>query len=283
MSGGQPYSALRHLSWAILGERNPDDCHFMIATEYAAYFDASGKPHDPKVFLVSGFVSSERKWLRFGREWTAFLGEWGIAPPFHTTDYIHAHHGTAYAQFRGDDGLRDEFERQAVKIIRRGIRKPFSCGLILDDYRRVLAEYDVSRDAKHFETPYSLCAMHCAVSVAAWGTKHMKAHEHLLYVYEDGDDDKGHFMEQFKALVGYYPNFGKKGVDYPQFDAADILAWRHARLLKNTHGSADDSRHAFATAFNEWPHHGCIFMGEKVMRALFEQHGIPRVSDDTSG
>ena len=268
------HSSLRHLAWSLWGNHDPERC---LMAMFTAYFDASGKPHDPTVFLVSGFVSSERKWLRFEDEWAAFLKEWGIRGTFHTTDYIKAQMGTHYEQFHGNDPLRDEFERRAVKVIRRGIRKPVSCGLLLEDYRRVLAEYRLPDAFGHFRHPYSLCAIHCTLAVVFWGDRRMKSNDLLEFIYEDGDDDKGFFIKEFKKINGEPPIFRTKD-KHPQFQAADILAWRHARLLKITKGNMrKDKRHAFSTIFREWPHEDCVFIGEEIMRGVFDEWGLERL------
>jgi hypothetical protein len=54
-----------------------------------AYFDASGLPDDGSVLVVSGFVSSARRWARFDSEWSKILQDSGIRI-FHMKEFAHS-------------------------------------------------------------------------------------------------------------------------------------------------------------------------------------------------
>jgi len=51
-----------------------------------AYFDASGTEHSGTELVVSGFVSTVKKWKGFEREWRALLDDAGI-PYFHMKEF----------------------------------------------------------------------------------------------------------------------------------------------------------------------------------------------------
>src|SRR5206468_1768076 len=125
-----------------------------VATTYAGFFDASGKPQDP-VLYVSGFVSTEKKWLRFEKEWRALLSRFGIKGLFHTSEYVRGV-GEDYKHFIRNDARRIEFEAKAVSIIKRNTLKPFSYGVILADHRAIAARYVLPFG---FERPYSFCGL----------------------------------------------------------------------------------------------------------------------------
>src|SRR5690242_11472191 len=128
-------SALRHWAWSVWRRHDPSTCYMLIiqpsyntsSTQHTAYFDASGKKEQP-VLVVSGFVASEKQWLRFEEEWDALLGEFQLAHPFHTTDYVAAVQGTQYEQFSDNRDRREDFEAAAVRILKQ-TRKPFSFGV----------------------------------------------------------------------------------------------------------------------------------------------------------
>lgn len=78
------YSVLRHPAWATWLRHSP--ARRYMAT-FAAYFDASGHPDSGTALFVSGFVSSEKKWLLFEQEWAALLAGYRITPPFHMKEF----------------------------------------------------------------------------------------------------------------------------------------------------------------------------------------------------
>jgi hypothetical protein len=54
----------------------------------------------------------------------------------------------------------------------------------------------------------------------------------LRVVFEDGDDHRSTFSDAMLKEIGQRPILEKKENFPAQFAAADILAWRHSRLLK---------------------------------------------------
>ena len=269
-----PHSSLRHLASAIWGNHDPERCHLAMFT---AYFDASGKPHDKEVMFVSGFVSSEKKWLRFEEEWQTLLGDYRIKEPFHTTDYV-AGRGSDYQSFVDDDQRRDEFEARAAQIIKRGIRKPVSTGLLLADYRQVIAKDRITADQSI--DPYSFCAMTCVSSTIKWMVP--KRIPEVEFVFEAGDDKMGKFMEIFRKVTGEFPIFRGKE-KHPQFQAADILAWRHARLMKSHVAGRTERREFFVDVFRQLPHESCGFLDASDLRQLLDDgfsDGVPRTMPD---
>src|SRR6266705_640883 len=123
------YSPIRHLAWALWLNHNPARRYLIVFTTYAGFFDASGKKRDP-VLYVSGFISTEEKWLRFEKQWKALLRQFGIKGMFHTSDYVRGA-GEDYRQFLNDDVRRIAFETKAVTIIKHNTLKPFSYGIMI--------------------------------------------------------------------------------------------------------------------------------------------------------
>ena len=241
---------------------------------YSAYFDASGKKHSPVLF-VSGFVSSVKKWLRFEREWAALLNDFSIEGPFHTTDYV-ARQGQ-YKTFRGQDALCEEFEARAVAVIKRNTYKPFSHGLVLEDVGDILTEYEVPDG--YTDLPYPFCAMVTSTTVIHWIHTHnrFKPDDEFEFVYEAGDDDVGVLQKLFYQHHRQHPIFRRKD-QHPQFQAADILAWRHARLVRDdvVHQKRP-RREPFFGLFRHVPHSStCGFLGKEKIRTVLDAWGWVR-------
>lgn len=209
---------------------------------FTAYFDASGKAEDRDIMVIAGFVSSEKKWLRFEREWAALLDAFHIAPPFHCTDYVAAKK-PPYDQFHRNDALRDDFEKRAIRIIKATTHKPVSVGLMLSEARAVAAEYYLPVD---FD-PYNACGTYGAKCVREWAARHSNV-ERVEYVFEAGDGDIGNFSRAFERKYGTLPIFHRKA-QHLQFQAADILAWRHARQIRDHTAGKQNRREAFASLY----------------------------------
>jgi hypothetical protein len=243
---------------------------------YVGYFDASGKPNDPLVLYVSGFMSTEKKWLKFEKQWWALLNAYGITGPFHTAQYV-ACNGPDYAQFKKNDPLRDAFEKQAIAIVKQHTLKPFSHGLVLSDYWDMVARYTLPFG---FERPYSFCAMQGFYATVKWlRKKKLRIGELVHLVYEDGDDDRDLFSDAMYREVGVRPNFLPKNQCVP-FQAADILAWRHARLMKDLtkveSGGTRPRREFFPALFRQLPHDSCGFYDRTVLHGYCEKQGYTK-------
>ena len=267
------YSPIRHLAWALWLNHNPARCYLTVATTFAGFFDASGKPQDP-VLYVSGFLSTEKKWLRFEKEWRALLNHFEIKGLFHTADYVRGV-GDDYRQFLHNDERRIEFERKAIAIIKRNTLKPFSYGIILADHREMVARYELPYG---FERPYSFCGLQGVYWIVLWMKKKkgLSLEDKVHLIYEDGDEDRGRFSDAMRRDFGVRPNFLPKDKVHP-FSAADILAWRHARLIREHEAQAPRPRREFfGGLFKQLPHDSCGFYNRRVLISFCEEKSFPR-------
>lgn len=277
-----PYSSLRHIAWSVWLNHDPDTSYMLIArpfgvlstTEHTAYFDASGVK-DQAAFFVSGFVASERQWLRFEEQWQALLDASHIKKPFHTTDYVSAEQ-PKYRQFKDKPELRARFERKAIRIIHENTRTAFSIGLDPRALVKVARHYDVT---DVYRTPFNLCAGNVIVKALEWMARHTSGRgrvERLKFVFEDGDQDKGAFMDLVKKVSGHIPLFDTK--ENPAFAPADILAWRHARFAKLNQRYATGKYECFSEAFTHIPHYACKLLDTSDLPGALEGLGFRRLS-----
>ena len=268
------YSPIRHLAWALWLNHNPARCYLAVATTYAGFFDASGKPQDP-VLYVSGFVSTEKKWLRFEKEWQALLTRFEIRGLFHTSDYVRGA-GEDYRQFLNNEARRIEFEGKAVSVIKRNTLKPFSYGIILEDHKAIVARYELPYG---FERPYSFCGLQGVYWIMLWlgKKKGTSLQDKLHLIYEDGDEDRGRFSDAMHRDFRRRPNFLPKDKVHP-FAAADILAWRHNRLIREHKAKTPrPPREFFGALFKQIPHGpSCGFYDYKTLEAFCEEKRFAR-------
>jgi hypothetical protein len=272
----RPSSSVRHLARALWLNHVPARCYVAASVSYTAYFDASGKKQDPLVMYVSGFISTAQKWERFEKRWLALLDGYDIKSPFHTTDYVRGKKGS-YSQFDNNDRRRDAFEKKATSIIADAVLQPFSFGMVLSGHRWMVENYELPFGC---DEPYSFCALQSLYAVFRWVSKAKNPWDKFSFVYSDGDDDRGLFSNAAKKDVGIRPDFRPYGELVP-FQAADILAWRHARLMKDVvkvaSGGERPRREFFPEIFKKIPHgQSCGYYDGELLAAYCAKKGYPK-------
>lgn len=242
---------------------------------FTAYFDASGHRDSGSVLFVSGFVSSNEKWLRFEAEWAALLHRYGIAPPFHMRQFAPA--VGQYVTWKDDKARRERFLRAAIATIKRRTRKSFSSGVLLSDLRAVQQEYEVSESMRH---PYALCGLTVIARVGEW-VRRRNIVGSLTLAFEDGDDGKGRLinvLERMKPRKNVPIRFLSK-TECRAFDAADFLAWEHNRLARDATSGLRTRRASLLALIRHVPHDGSWGMHTRAsLIAHCEQHGLPKRS-----
>ena len=121
------YSPLRHVFCGIWLKHDPRKKLAFIMKSYSAYFDASGHPDQGGSLFVSGYVSTEEKWIEFEAQWGALLRKYGITAPFHMKDF--APGVKQYASLKKHPAERDRFLQEAIRIIKRHVHKSISTGV----------------------------------------------------------------------------------------------------------------------------------------------------------
>jgi hypothetical protein len=89
------------------------------------------------------------------------------------------------------------------------------------DYDKVSAEYQLS---ERVGEPYALCGTGCLSRVKQWAKKKDVDHSKILYIFEDGDEDKGDLFARAKDEK-YTVLFLDK-TKTCAFQAADLAAWK---------------------------------------------------------
>ena len=232
------YSHLEYLAYAVWLNHETRQRHM---TMFTAYFDASGSPSGTSVLFVSGFVASMEKWLRFETEWAALLDEFDIKGYFHMREF--APGVGQYASWKNDLAKRIAFLSEAIRIIKRRTNKSFSSGVIIGDLNKVKRQYILPG---FMNFPYSLCSMSIILDVSAWISKqvdkHGRRHDRIKFVFEKGDAHSGILTEELDRLgIRITPIFLTKEECSP-FQIADLLAWEHARLTRDSISGSERPR-----------------------------------------
>ncbi len=238
-----------------------------MVTAYTVYFDASGHPDDRGIFCVSGLGSTTRKWLRFETQWNALLKKYGIAPPFHMTDFANC-----VGQYRKlDQNKRNEFHAQAIKVMKINANKSFSVGVAVAEFKQIQTEYQVPDDP-----PYSWCALLACRHASRWLQRNGRPFDTVQFVFEDGDKHRGRFLNRWKELFPRLnpPKFLSK-LECVPLQAADMLAWELRRFVLDKQSSKPLPRRSYAEMWQQIPHDWNYYPLGDLLR-FCEQQGFPR-------
>ena len=239
---------------------------------FGAFFDAAGSQNDGKAAIfVSGFISTYDRWKRFERSWLALLQRFEIQPPFHMSDFACGR--DQYASWRDDKEQRKDFLTRAVDVMLGNVLWSFSSGIILADYDRVNKEF---RLAETHGCAYAMCALGSMARMVRWMNK--RDIETAVAVFEDGDNGRHDFVDRYREATGRSPHMVKKG-EYVELEAADLLAYEHAKLVRDKESGrakrVEDVRIPFkrfeADKRLTWGYHN-----ETSLRGLVQRSHVPR-------
>jgi hypothetical protein len=212
---------------------------------FSAHFDESGTPDATHTVLtVAGCVSSIEKWVRFELQWNAILKDFDLPDGtiFHMNKF--ARNIRPYEAFENQPRRKAELISALVKCAKRNVNKAFSCTVALRDWERLNRRYCV---AESFGYPYPLCGRTCVAMVSSWARK--KAGASIQFFFEDGATHRGQLKKILMANDGIEPTFRtKEGM--PQFQAADILAWKSRKVLGEVVGYEGPGDHDLYNSIN---------------------------------
>lgn len=200
---------------------------------YSAYFDAAGSfnpkyPDNTKIaVVVSGYVASVDRWLKFEKKWNAVLAEAGITVPFHMAEFM-ANQAPHFSCWAGRDTEKVALLMTLARLIRKHVSRGIGQAVLIDDWKRVNQVY--AMEGNHC-TPFAIAGFFVIDKTMRWIGNHHDKGIKTAILFEDGDMGKVDLvwaMEQIhKAepmlIPSELPNFGKK--DLVPFQACDLVAW----------------------------------------------------------
>ncbi|MFN0104935.1 MAG: DUF3800 domain-containing protein [Bryobacteraceae bacterium] len=197
----------------------------------AAYFDASGT-NAGSVMAMAGLVAPVYKWLRFEGHWESVLREHGVDGPFHMTDFVASER--SFVGWKGQSERRKRLIEDLVDVVKRNVNKVFVSIMENDSWRSVEQKFHLR--AVH-ACPYSFLGFVTVVQIEKW-RKAKRSRGPVDYIFEDGDDGKGHLDEICRGTLKVDPVFKSKATAIP-CQAADLIAWKARRAALDVAGLQD--------------------------------------------
>ena len=204
-----------------------------LVAMFTAYFDASGKKDTP-VLVVAGFVSEVRRWTEFSTRWKGLLAEQSFEY-FHMNKFV-ARKKPFDKWGPGPSPERDSFFKQLVETSLRWTNKTISTIVPRRSYNAVNRHFQLDET---FGGPYSLAGIGCIVRTLKWARR-QKIESLIEFIFEDGDEGKGRLDELARRRLKVEPDFKSKQL--APLQAADLVAWEHAKFIKTAHVSRDDEK-----------------------------------------
>ncbi len=230
----KPYSRLAYLVGALRGIH---DSERTIVTVLTGYFDASGHPNQGEVLVVSGFISTEPRWLQFERRWNDALKSAGISC-FHMNEFINRS-----GEFAGwNQGKRERLLKTLGRIVVDTVIWSFAAVVVLEDWRKANKEYQLAENDFH---PYALAGWSCVQRALGWCEDRL--YTDPLFIAEHGDKHQDSMLRRvekdFGVIVG--TALKKKQQNKPnetplvQLQSADFAAWQILNIMRRVQAGTE--------------------------------------------
>ncbi|MGI9067069.1 MAG: DUF3800 domain-containing protein [Pyrinomonadaceae bacterium] len=246
-----------------------------------AYFDESYANPNPTVYTVAGYISTDRRWVKFQKAWMGLLNKhvltrWcEVYGPekrifFHMKEFDNPH-----SKIYGDWPVKKKiwFLKELHKVIKKAYLRSFSSGVVVADYNNL-------SDAEKFAigSPHVCAAINCVKQVGIWADKENRE-QPILYVFERGTVNDNVLMSVFDNTMSqsakeYYrmekAALGDKR-DMPQLQAADILAFETRKEVEreldnpNQRKARESIKNLTIPDLDEW-----FYVNEVELRKIFD-------------
>ncbi len=211
------YSRIEHISKAFFFDRWRE----AYVAMFTAYFDASGHSDNTDVLAVAGFIAHASQWTLFEKRWKKVLLKFGVSS-LHMKDF--AHSTGEYKAWKGVETKRRAFLSALISVIQKTARHSFASSLYLPDYRAI----DSAHSIRAVRTPLAIVGNTVLQNARNWTIESGLNVNDILFVFEDGDADKGNFLNSANNDLGITPQFMPK-TQSAAFQAADLLAYEHLK------------------------------------------------------
>lgn len=196
---------------------------------FACYYDTAGteSSRDKRILVTTGVAATTEEWAAFDGRWMAALREFGVTE-LHMRHY--AHSVGQFTPWKGDEPKRQAFIRRLCEEARRGIQRAFVMTLMLADYDRINAEYEL---AERIGSPYALAQTFCLARSLQWLAETKAPDDGALFFVEAGDAGQATFLAHATRTLGWTPTPLPRwepttGEPYTPFQVADFIAYEHA-------------------------------------------------------
>jgi hypothetical protein len=196
------------------------------------YCDASGGEDQPEM-IVAGYASTVGAWESFDWNWKLVLAKYSL-PYFHMKEF--AHFKGPFKGWEQKEGTRRNLLADLAGVIHSHVLFGVACGVRYDVFQKVNLDYVLS---EVFGCEYAMCGRDCVAQASKKLVALGYEGQPIRFVFEDGDEGKGHLMhvlERDKKLLPIFePSLPGKREGHPgltPLQAADFAAYELLKAIK---------------------------------------------------
>ena len=193
-----------------------------------AYLDEAGTHDQATIIVMAGLLSSNKRWLKFEKQWNAVLNPDGGKRVFHATDCLGK---DGYGDFRGwPKEKRDSLVEALIPIARTQTLASFACAFSLKDYSEVVPQWIQEKWAH----PYYVAMFSIANILYINRARLSLRNEKIGFVFArkpkfvglltDLYDDMKYSGALFREILGKMTPYGTPEENIP-IQAADLLCY----------------------------------------------------------
>lgn len=239
-----------------------------------SFFDEAGGA-DHQFIAVCGWLAEREAWKEFEADWKAMLARFDV-PYFHMKEV--AQFRGPFAKWYANRAERDEFIKEAARLIRETVEMGVLVVVRYDAWRSLNLRYDLE---KQWRSPYVLASRFCIARANAWVREQGYTERDVQYFFEDGGPDMPGLVALAKRDALQIPAF-RSGRDTEleygliPLQAADFLAYEVRKAVvdhPDKFTQPEEFRKSFQAFFNCDVDQGNY--GEPELRELCEALKVP--------
>lgn len=231
----------------LFNGRGPDK----LVGMFQSFFDESGGS-DHGFITVCGWLSTVERWQGFESEWKAMLAHYDV-PYFHMKEL--SQFRGPFAKWMRDRAEREEFFKDAARIIRDTVQIGFMCVVWYEAFRKVNERFHLK---KHQRSPYAIAGRFCIARVNQYVLGTGATLRDVAYVFEDGGPDAGGLVDLAKRSNLKLPVFESSrdteaNFATVQLQAADYLAYEVRKAVvdhRDPFTKPEEFRRSFQALFS---------------------------------
>ena len=190
---------------------------------FTIYCDASGSANTD-VLTMAGFVATAEQWIRLEKRWGEILKRYGVSS-LHMKEF--AHSTGEFSSWKGDEVRRRNFLSELISELQPRMRHSFSSSVYMADYRSVDEEFGL----REVVSPLALVGCSVIAKLFRWADTAKVPHRNLAFFFEDGDLDKGDFIDRSRSIYKMSPIPQLKEESFA-FQTADLLAYENNQAVR---------------------------------------------------
>lgn len=236
----------------------PYDAKERLMAMLVGYFDESyTHAPAPLVYTLGGYISTDKQWMKFQREWGEVLNDAGI-PFFHMAKFE-----ARKKEYEGwSNEKRIQILRRLHSIIKKRVFAGFAVTLVLSDYEEIMTD----EIRGYFGNPHQFVTIACMQHIMMW-LREQNYKENISYVFESGSGYDADVMRMIAGIINDEKQADAYRVNscsienkrkFLPLQAADILAYEvtkvHAREIDsgNTRPIRQSIKNLRLPSVNEW-------------------------------